>query len=513
MSRAEVLVVGAGPVGLVLACELLSRDVAVRLVDMAPDKPTHSRAAIIWPRILEQLRRISVTGTLVEAGHRVDAVAFYSDRRPLGEVSMAELGGTPYPYGLTIPQDRTERILTQRLHALGGRIERGVTLESLGQDAESVHGVLRHADSSTEEFVTGWLVGADGAHSTVRKLLGVPFDGDAPEITFAVADAAVSGGHSVRKMHYFYSRAGAFGLAPLDDRTFRMAISIPPRQPGDGPPSRELFQQMLTARGSGEVHDLEWSSAFTLRCRTASQFRAGRCFLAGDAAHIMSPAGGQGMNTGILDAVDLGWKLGGTIRGAFRPDILDTYDADRRRAALRVTATTTLQTRWGLLSRPAQIAVRDTAYRLAHRTGVVQRVAAPVLSQLSVGYGRGPSVRELVTHRPPGPGDRVPAFVPDDAAVRTGPWPALARDDLTVLLWRGRAKRSSWAARTRVIRATAPPGVPVVDVANDPASVADFGPAPLALLVRPDGHVVRRLPIDDPLGLHGALAPWHRRHR
>ncbi|MFE6836824.1 FAD-dependent monooxygenase [Streptomyces sp. NPDC057705] len=514
----DVLVVGAGPVGLVVACELVQQGIPVRLVDASVTSPEHSRAAIVWPRILEQLRRIGAAAPLIDAGHQVDGVSFYSEGSRLGSVSMNHLPGTPYRFALTIPQNVTESVLEKRLLELGGSIERGVTLERLTQGPQRTRVSLRTAEGTVEEAEYGWVVGADGAHSTVRKQLGIAFEGEAPDLTFAIADAPVEGGLSHRMLHYLYSARGAFGLAPLDGVNFRLAVSVPHREEGAAAPSRELFQERLeqVAPGAGTIGDLHWSTTFRLRCRTAAAFRQGRCFLAGDAAHIMSPAGGQGMNTGLIDAVSLGWRLAGVIRGRLADSVLDEYDAERRAAAHRITRTTGLQTRWGLVSGRARTVARDGIARVADTTGLLQRVAAPVMSQLDIGYAppqdRWSAVKGAAT-RLAGisgvrPGTRLPVFVaePGDEDRRTGR-PRIAGDRLSVLLWPGVHRGPGWAERAAAARAAIPAGTAVVDLAEvvSPDLERSFPRDPAAAVVRPDGHLAAFVPLTRPWEIAPAL--------
>lgn len=500
MTEPRVLVVGAGPVGLVLACELLRRGIDVRVVDKRTQAPAHSRAAILWPRQLELLRRTGVTPRLLERGHRVDAVAFWSEGRRKGTVRISRVPDALYPFAVTIPQTVTEEILTQRVLELGGTVETGTELLTLSHaDADDgPHVSLRGPAGEVTYERFDWVVGADGAHSTVRRLLEVPFTAAPVNVAFGICDAPVAGAPSDRTVHYFWSGAGMIGLAPLREGVYRVAMSLPT---ADGPPPpRELFQRLLDERapGSGTVGEPEWTAAFAVRFGTAGAFRKGSCFLVGDAAHIMSPANGQGMNTGVQDAVNLGWKLAAVIRGEAPDALLDTYETERRAAAVRVTAATGVQTRLGLLGSPWRRHLRDAAVLVADRTRLLQR-AAPMFAQLDTSYapGRAP----LLGRRTLRVGDRVPAFVDDGGdwpAART--WPELDADAWTLLLWPGRPGRGGRRTDPGLAAALSAelPGVRVTDL-GPRGSVAlrrVLGGRPRFLLVRPDGH----------LAAHGGLA-------
>lgn len=542
---APVLVVGAGPVGLVVACELLQQGVPVRVVDANRHHSLHSRAISVWPRVLEVLRRIDVADALVARGHRVGGVGYYSSGRLLGTARLDRLADTPYPFGLMLAQSRTEEVLEKRLAELGGTVERGVRLTGLRQLPDRCAVTLEHEDGAAEETEVPWLVGADGAHSTTRKLLGIAFEGDQPDVSFAIADAHVDGDLSDRLLGYCYSPRGSLALGPLGDDVFRLAVSVPHPE-DDTPPPLAMFQEVLDERapGSGVVRALKWSTTFRVRVRTAARFSAGRCFLAGDAAHVMSPAGGQGMNTGLQDAVNLGWKLAGVARGRLDPAALDSYDAERREAAHRVTATTGRQTRWGFVSQRTQIAARDAALRGADRTGLVQRALAPIVAQTDTHYGPAPSPTELAKELARGTGARPGARVPvllgavgsagqaeealaggdftemptaDDTFPYSGftdeGWVAAERDAFTVLLrWDpagSAAHRSEAVAR---LRAEAPPETRWTDLSAAPDGVLTrlLGPGPVAAVVRPDGHLFRRVrPEDVPAALRAARALPH----
>jgi 2-polyprenyl-6-methoxyphenol hydroxylase-like FAD-dependent oxidoreductase len=486
-----VLIVGAGPVGLVLAADLVRQGVPVRVVDASTTDTPHSRAIVMWPRTLELLRRLAVVDRLDARGHRLDSVSFYSDGRRLGAVDICRLPDTPYPFALTIPQTSTEQVLRERFAELGGTVERGVRLTHLdAHGTDRPLATLTHADGTVERVAADWVVGADGARSAVREHLGMDFPADSGEILFAIGDAQV-GGQVRDELVYAYRRDGALGVAPLADGAFRIAFSVPSWDDGEAPP-RELFQRMVDrlAPTPGEVGELRWSTVFRAQRRTARTFRAGRVFLAGDAAHVFSAAGAQGMNTGIQDAVNLAWRLGGVIRGTLAPEVLDDYTTERRPAVERVSVNTQRQTVWGLLRTRRAIATRNVLVRLARRSGVLQRFGAPLMSQTDVDYG------------PPRPlwrrglraGSRFPAFAGYPAGATTDPaagWPVVDPDAFTLLVW-GR----------HGIDAT---GIAVRDVSGYRGLRRLFGRRTAAVLVRPDGHVAAVLRTTDPAEVRTAV--------
>ncbi|MEU3513426.1 FAD-dependent monooxygenase, partial [Streptomyces longwoodensis] len=491
--RRPVLVVGAGPVGLVLATELLAQGVPVRLVDHAAAQPQqHSRASVVWPRSLELLGRIGASEPLIERGNRLDSVQYYSDKRHLGAVEMSRLAGTPYPFGVVVPQDTTEEVIRTRLAAYGGEIEFG-TLTGLDTAGPRPVAEVRRADGSTDRVEAEYVIGADGAHSAVRRFAGIELLGTGNDVLFAIGDGPVAGDLDQHALVYCYSRSGALGIAPFGGGTYRLAISVPDWRGEQGPPP-ELFQRFVDERSPrpGIVGELEWSTIFRARRRVAETMRAGRVFLAGDAAHVFSAAGAQGMNTGIQDAVNLAWKLAGVVRGAFEPGILDTYDTDRRLAAERIVLTTAKQTSWGLFKRRHELALRDATVRLAHRTGVLQRFGAPLMAQHDVSYRPAESLRDTL----PGltrrirTGDRLPVFAAHDAPQPDAErWPAIDPARLTVMLWAGARQDAAWLAARASVTAAVPEGVPVRDVSGWPGFAPLLGTAPRALVVRPDGHV------------------------
>jgi 2-polyprenyl-6-methoxyphenol hydroxylase-like FAD-dependent oxidoreductase len=494
----QILIAGAGPVGLAVGCELLRRGVDVRIVDRSRPVAKHSKAILVWPRTLELLSGIGVANRMVDEGHLLDGVRFYSGGAQIGTVHLTKLRDSRFNHLLMLPQWATERILLDRFTELGGKVEWHVALTGLAADRDGFDVELTDDDGRRAETRVSWLVGTDGAHSTVRKALGVGFDVASPNMVFAVADAPVCGDLAPTLLHYFYSERGSVGVGPLGHGLFRFAVSVPDGQE----PTQRLFQAALdqSAGRIGTVGEPRWSSLFTVRVATADRFRVGRAFLAGDAAHVISPASGQGLNTGFHDAVNLGWKLAGTVRGQLDERVLDTYDTERRAAVRRVSAITAKQTRWGLLTGRLPVAVRDTVVRGAAATGVFQRVLAPLFSQTDVGYGpesawwqpkawRYPSVRA---------GGRIP-YLAD----------LIGRDDAsttlpTLVVSQGRMAAAPWRSAVDQLVGAAPVALSVVELPTDPRSAGGrlarlLGAEPTALLVRPDGHVLTDpAPVTDP---------------
>ncbi|TDQ48477.1 FAD-dependent monooxygenase [Actinorugispora endophytica] len=508
-----VMIVGAGPVGMVLACELLQQGVPVRLIDAARGHSAHSRATVMWPRLLELLNRTGLSDRLVQSGHRLDGVAYFSSGRPLGTAWMNRLTDTPYPFAVGIPQSTTEEIIEERLAELGGKIEHGTRLVALsGEEGPRPAVVLEHSDGATEEVAPPWLVGADGAHSTLRKLLGISFEGEQFDVSFAITDAEVSGPVPMNVVSYCYTENGSLALGPLGSNVCRVAVSVPHPE-DDTPPSREFFQSIVDERAPGRnvLGELRFSTTFRVHARIAERFRDGRFLLAGDSAHIMSPAGAQGMNTGLQDAVNLGWRLGGVLRGALPEDVLTGYDRERRGAAHTVARSTARQTRWGMFRRPAQIAVRDAVFRTATATGLVQRTIAPLIAQTDVRYPPADAAPAARGRRPL-PGVRLPVLPTalPPAGRAAGPdgraWARVAADALTVLLWPGQRPRPGWAGTVSAVRAAASDAAVVEVPAGDGPFAAVLGGAPAVAVVRHDGHLLASLAPERSADLPGVLA-------
>ncbi|WP_020662505.1 FAD-dependent monooxygenase [Amycolatopsis benzoatilytica] len=507
-----VLIVGAGPVGMLLACELLRQGVPVRLVDAARDHSAHSRATIVWPRLLELMHHSGLTERLADAGHPIDGVTYFSRGRPLGTAWMNRLPDTPYPFAVAIAQRETERIIEDRLAELGGKIERGVRLTEL-RDGPRPMAVLAGPDGTTEEVVPEWLVGADGAHSSVRKLVGSSFEGAEFDVSFSVTDAEIAGDAPQNVVSYCYTPEGSLAFGPLGGGVCRVAVSVP-HASDDTPPSRQFFQRIVDERGPGRnvLGELRFSTTFRVHARTASAFRSGRVLLAGDAAHIMSPAGAQGMNTGLQDAVSLGWRLAAVLRGELPESIVDEYDRERRDAAHAVARITALQTQWGLLRSRRQIAVRDNVLRAANTTGFLQRTLAPLVAQTGVRYPAGNVLRDTVRRNQIRPGERLPVLpvagpLAPEVRVAGRTWTPVSADRPTVLLWPGHRVRPDWPALTGDVRSRLPEEIAVVEprYAEGPLSAA-LGRGPVAAVVRPDGHLHAVVPLTRAGEVSGVVA-------
>ena len=372
----DVLVVGAGPTGLTLAASLIERGIATVIVDGQAAGAHTSRAAAINARTLEVLEGLDVTRRLVKEGIPAPRFTIRDRSRTLMDLDFSGLT-TDYPYTLLIPQNVTEKLLSDRLLELGGTVLRPKKLTSVAEDA---HGVTATFDDGAS-IRARYVVGADGIHSTVREQAGVGFHGGAYEESFVLADVNLRGEAPVEEVILFWATAGLTVVAPLPNGTYRIVAPVV-----DAPenPSAEFIQGVLDERGLGAgrmvVTDVVWGSRFRIHHRVADTYRAGRLLLAGDAAHVHSPAGGQGMNLGIQDAVALADALTSVLSGGLET-LLDEYSAARRPIALGVVALTDRLTRLATLPRVLR-PVRNAAIGLAGRVPAVRRTLAMRLSGL-----------------------------------------------------------------------------------------------------------------------------------
>jgi len=435
---ADILIVGAGPTGLSLAAQLCSFGVRARIVDRALDRAHESRALGVQARTLELLQSLGLGDALVARGNPSARIMLHVEGRVAAE---AELGGfsgsdTKYPFVLFVSQAETERLLGDHLVSQGVTIERGVELVDISPNADSVDCTLRHGNGRTEAIRVRYLVGCDGAHSTVRKGAGIAFEGEAYLQDFMLGDVEADANSDVsfirNTLHPFVGRHGIALFFPLGrPATWRViamsggAAKVTRTSTGaaDKPLTSELSLTELQtvvdgATGGGvRLRDPAWLAHFHLHHRQATHYRRGPIFLAGDAAHIHSPVGAQGMNTGIQDGWNLAWKLALVVKGLATPRLLDSYEAERwpvGRTLLRYTDRI-----FSALVR----SLSDSAVASWLRRNVAARVVPSVLtstrlravgfrfiSELGIRYRRSPAVTDAEPRLRAGPraGDRLP---------------------------------------------------------------------------------------------------------
>lgn len=411
--------VGGGPTGLAMAAQLAAHGVRPGIIDRNLDRARESRALAIQPRTLEVLAGLGVADELVRQGNPNVRLVVHAGRKTV-PIPMFDLGfaDTPYPFLLFLSQAHTEQVLADHLHARGVEVERGVELTGLNQSGGSVEAALRHRSGRTEHVQVPYVVGCDGARSTVRQLAGIPFEGDSYPQTFVLADADADG-LDTSTAHVFVSPSGMLFFFPLvSPAAWRVLAMRPPGDVGAAGTSVTLEDvQALADRytnGVVRLRDPVWMTNFRLHHRAAAHYRAERIFLAGDAAHIHSPAGAQGMNTGIQDAVNLAWKLAHTLTGRAHQSILDTYEPERApigRLVLRMSDRAfTVATSTNSILRFARAHVAPAILPLAAKITSGRGAVFRTVSQLNISYPRSPlsATGPGGSSRRAGAGDRLP---------------------------------------------------------------------------------------------------------
>jgi len=392
--KSPVLVVGAGPVGLTLACELARFGIAVRIVDKAAQRTDKSKALVVWSRTLELLDRGGGSAPFIDAGYKAHAVNFVAgDGKLMGRVTMDAIP-SPYPFGLMLPQSDTERLLEERLEAFGVRVERQVELTALATGVDDPRVQLRHADGGEESLAPEWLIGCDGAHSFVRHAIGSSFEGETMNSDWMLADVHMRGyPFPDSEASIYWHQDGAFVIFPISPGRYRVLADLPATA-AEHPPTPTLaqVQAVIDHRGPGhlEAFDPIWLAGFRINGRKVANYRAGRIFLAGDAAHIHSPAGGQGMNTGMQDAFNLAWKLALVIRKTCGERLLDSYDPERSAVGDEVLKTAGRLTAVATLKNPIAQSVRNVIGHIAFGLPPVRHALANTMGEVSIGYPDSP---------------------------------------------------------------------------------------------------------------------------
>jgi 2-polyprenyl-6-methoxyphenol hydroxylase-like FAD-dependent oxidoreductase len=404
-----VLVVGAGPTGLTLAAQLLARGIHARVIDKGAGAASQSRALSIQARTLELLDMMGLADAFVDHGHRVRRLRWYAGQRNLCDLDLAR-NGSRYGFVLDLPQSRTETLLRARVQELGGTIEQRVELVRLARRGGAVDATLRDAAGQEIEVSAGYVVGCDGAHSRVRHEIGLPFAGQPYPQDWLLADVALDGAGNDGAVHAFFRPNGLpLVCIPMGGQRWRLVMANAGDRGGQ-PPTFAEIQELAAERAPRpiEISDPQWLASFRCHLRSASSYRRGRVLLAGDAAHIHSPAGGQGMNTGMMDAHNLAWKLALVADGRAPDALLDTYGQERIPVASGVLEFTNKLVGLLTMRNRAKRVVRDTVIPVVSRMPAVQRNAARKMSQLSVAYPRSPLVQPDGHRRGPKPGDRFP---------------------------------------------------------------------------------------------------------
>jgi 2-polyprenyl-6-methoxyphenol hydroxylase-like FAD-dependent oxidoreductase len=421
----QILIVGAGPVGLTMAAELARYGVPVRLIDRNPEPTQTSKALVVWSRTLELMDRMGCTQAFLDKGLRAQRATMRSGGRVLGHTDFDEIASA-YNFALMIPQSDTEALLAEHLSRLGVAVERQVELTGFVDQNDKVEATLRHADGKEEVFHTPWLIGCDGAHSAVRHGLAVEFRGSAQGDDWMLADVRLEGDGAPPgdEIATYLHRDGPFVIFPIPGGRARVIATVgktDPTHPRADPTLADV-QGMIDSRTGGGFRpsDPVWLSNFRINERKVSDYRLGRAFLAGDAAHVHSPAGGQGMNTGMQDALNLAWKMAMVMRGQADASLLESYSPERTLVGDMVLRNASLLTDVGTLSNPAAQGLRNLALHTLLGFQMVRNKMAMTMSEIEIEYARSPLSRgrgagarlapEQYGGAPPGAGSE-PRFV------------------------------------------------------------------------------------------------------
>ena len=392
----DVLIVGAGPVGLLLANECARRGLRWRLIEGRPSQSEHSKALAIFPRTLEIFDMAGVVAPFIEAANRVTSIDVIAHGRRLAYMPFAP-EESPYPFIAMVPQNLTERLLVEQLTRKNGAVEYETSFVSAVQDEDFARVTLDRKGQS-RELTAAWVVGCDGAHSAVRHQLNLPFEGAEYQDLFLLADVETNETFPAHQLQLCPNESGPLAIFPMIATRRRIVATIPNAERDAA--SLELVNRILNQRAAAGIHAraLHWSSYFHIHHRRVAQLRQGRIFLAGDAAHIHSPFGGQGMNTGLHDVWNLVWKLDLVLRGHGNEDLLNSYSSERLPVIKHVIGITDFLTRAMATANMFAQTLRNAIIPMVSRLAPFQHMFVQMLSELGIAYRGSPIIE--------GPGKR-----------------------------------------------------------------------------------------------------------
>ncbi len=483
----DVLIAGAGPTGLVLALWLTRLRVRVRIIDKTAEPGTTSRALAVQARTLELYSQIGLADAVVERGHRVVAANLWVAGQRVARLFFGEMGAgiSPFSYALVFPQDEHERLLIDRLSELGVQVERQTELLGFEDAAGRVLARLKRPDGSVETCAAAYIAGCDGAHSVVRETLQIGFPGGTYAHLFYVADVEAGGATMNGELHVALDKTDFLAVFPLKGQgrarligTVREEAEHQNEKLSWNDVSKRVIERLRI-----DVKSVNWFSTYRVHHRVANNFRNGRAFLLGDAAHIHSPVGGQGMNTGIGDAVNLAWKLAAVLQERADASLLDSYEPERIAFARRLVATTdqafTGVTSSSAIARLMRLHIVPLFLPLFFKFRVVPRFLFRTVSQTAVNY-RGSSLSEGRAGTIHG-GDRLPWVKMNSDGVATDNFAPLASLDWQVHVYGDAAAEIKAVCDTRKLPLHIFPWRPEMHGAGLQRNAV--------YLVRPDGYV------------------------
>ena len=494
----DVLVVGAGPTGLMLANQLARRGVRPLIIDRHPGPSVQTRALGVQARTLEIYAHLGIVERALDLGQRATGANIWVQGRRAARIPLGDIGRdlSPSPFLLILGQDDNERLLGDALRIQGRAVQWNTELVGLTQEANQVRATLMQPDGTTAEVSAAWVAGCDGAHSAVRELSGIAFEGAPYEHVFFVADTRVTGSMVPDELNVYLWREGFHLFFPMRGTDhWRIVGILPPDLRGrDDLTFEDVIPSVRQKAGTQlSFEACSWYSTYRIHHRRAARFRNGRAFLLGDAAHIHSPVGAQGMNTGLQDAYNLAWKLALVVSGRAGAALLDSYEDERIPVAKRLLSTTdrafSLVVSDSVLARLFRTRVLAKILALAMRVESVQKLAFRTIAQIGISYrsSRLSETQPGIPEGAPRAGDRFPWL-------RLKFQPNGSPQDLF-------GKLDDTRFNLIVIGQVAPPGgipelrelVHIIEVPSDPANDRELARAHIPrvsfYLLRPDGHV------------------------
>lgn len=540
----SVLIVGAGPVGLSTALALTQAGVAVRLIDKLPVPTNQSRAAIVHARTMEMFERLDIVESFLQTGTKIRGAEIYGPHQALLTHPTLDHLPTAFPYMLGLEQFETERILREHLTAQGVVVERPVELTGLSASDDAVGVELTGPGGVIESTAFSYVIGTDGARSSVRHALGLTLEGETIDTTWITADVKMSWDRPFDRVITYLTPEGFAFLGPMNDQRWRIILNLHKMDPKDAEKvTLQDVETVLRTRFDIDVtlSDCVWLSPFSINTRMTSTMRQGRVFLSGDSSHVHSPIGGQGMNTGIQDGLNLAWKLALVLQGKATDALLETFNTERHGNAKRLLEAVGPATRMANLHQPVPVEIRNFAIRVASQLGLTSRMPR-AFSMLEIGYPNSPLNAEHHAHKhlirdaiadwlpfdhAPRPGQRAPdvsELVQGVAAPRRlfEFWKGDARHQLLIFAGANQtdAQLSELIALAReftsdfinsfVIVGSPMPAIPEVLTDINGEAHSSYGAThPTLYLIRPDGYIAFRADSAERTGLVAYLDEWY----